>query len=308
MNNHKVAVIITGQLRNASENIENWINTAFSNCEPTFYFCIWDKLGNVDLNKMYSRSLRVKKESDVKFVEVSSCDLYLKEKTDLATEINKIKRLIPNSKFKIQTYSDEYLYKIGQLEVNQAIIDDTSPFWQGSIPVAYINKLAMNWVTSEDIEYDAYCRIQGETTFSPNTNIDWASLNSNKNLIITSQNTINKNHQLSIKFFSSSLKNFSNLMNAYDYLIEEYRNYSKGTPWEKQPIGERFLKKIALRDKCKIDYSVKTIIKRPRCYPVNPVKKRISIVKKSWTQPILIDVERHIIEKIKEQERIFKNF
>lgn len=295
-----VAVFVTGQLRNASENIENWLRLGFFNCNPTFFFCVWDEVGLVDPNKIYQRSLRMKKEGGVNYVEVSSCDLYMKLDLTLENEIKKIKDKIPNALIEVVPYKKEYLYEIGALKVNDDLISDTHPFWQGSIPVAYLNKICMDVFKDHLSDFDIFCRIQGETTFL--SEACWTDILNEPSTIVSSSNSINKNYQISIKFFASGADAFLLLMNAYDDLIPAYNNYKKGESWENQPIGERFLKRLADKNGYAIDYSVKTFIKRQRVYPVNPTWKKMLTVKKEWSLPEIVDVNDTVIDKFKKIE------
>lgn len=298
MSYSKVAVLVTGQLRNASEHIENWLTTAFANCDPTFYFCIWDEIGNVDPNKMYQRSLRACEHNGKRHVEISSCGIYLKKNLDLDLEIIKIKKLLPEAKFKIVKYLPEYLYEVDGLKVTEDLKTDTHPFWQGSVPVAYINRLAIDWLDESHSNYDVFCRIQGETNFDETTNIDWGSLIEDKDLVLSSSDTISPKTQLSIKFFAATYTPFSKLMGVFHELIPEYKNYKKGTAWINQPIGERFLRKTLNKNGYKLHFSVKTKIKRQRCYPVNPILRPLISVKNNWELPITISVDSDIIDNL----------
>lgn len=304
MKQPKVAVFVTGQLRNASEHIDNWLSTAFKNCEPTFYFTIWNEVGYVDINRLYQRSLRTIALNNEQYVEVSDVGIYLNRFVTLENEIEIIKAKLSGAKFNVIEYKKEYLQQIGGLKITDDLARDTHPFWQSCIPIAYLNKLALETFVQEQesSEFDAFCRIQGETTFDSSTNIDWSLFQEKKNVLLTSPDSISPEYQLSIKFFAGSWDGFSTLMNAYYPSIKAWKEYRAGTAWIDRPIGERYLKKLAIKKALTVDYSVRTFIERQRMYPVNPCLKSMSYLKENWVVPNVIDISEADVALLKKWE------
>lgn len=293
-----VVVFITGQIRNASDNIDNWMENLFHNCNPVFVFNIWNEVGGVDPNKIHLRSLR---SIGKKNFEISKCNIYVKKKRVLEDEMKLIQKKLPNALFFVNEYYPEYNNKIGFLEINDDLKKDAHPWWQGSIPVAFLNKNAIDRF-EEEIgleEYNVFCRLQSEVSFTYKNNIDWDYVESS-DVLVTSPDTINKNTQVSIKFFCGNKVSFMPLMNAFDRLVKEYKNYEHGQ--EYIPIGERFLKMIA--KECAIDtqYIVRTKVMRERVYPLNPVWINSSRYNKLNLVPEIFDVEPGLIDKIKSEE------
>lgn len=300
----RVAVFVTGQLRNASEHIENWLATGFANCTPVFFFTIWNEVGHVDLSRMYQRSVRQVRRGET-FVEISSVGLYLSRYSELEHEIQLIEqRLGGNCSFRVVPYQASFLRRIDDLEMPDRLAEDTHPFWQSCVPMAYMNKRAIEeFQESQAVEsFDAYCRIQGETTFSSDTEIDWAGLSSSSDQVITSPDTVNPAHQLSVKFFAAGLEPFVTLMTAYYPSIDAWRAYVPGSPWEKQPIGERFLKRLCDEHGYSVDFSVRTTIRRQRMFPIHPEVLPLDTVAANWTIPEIVEVGEQAIAAIRSWE------
>ncbi|MEO1081854.1 MAG: hypothetical protein AAFY29_20020 [Pseudomonadota bacterium] len=300
----RVAVFVTGQLRNASEHIENWLSTGFANCTPLFFFTVWDEIGHVDLSRMYQRSLRQARRGET-YVEISSVGIYLSRYSELEHEIQLIEqRLGGNCSFRVVPYQKSFLRRIDDLEMPDQLAEDTHPFWQSCVPMAYMNKRAIEeFQESQAVDsFDAFCRIQGETTFNSAEEIDWVGLSSNSDQVITSPDTVNPAHQLSVKFFAAGFKPFLTLMTAYYPSIDAWRAYVPGSPWEEQPIGERFLKRLCDEHGYSVDFSVSTSIRRQRMFPVHPVLLPLDTVRAEWTIPEVVDVGEQAVSEIRKWE------
>ncbi|MEO0438594.1 MAG: hypothetical protein AAF098_16970, partial [Pseudomonadota bacterium] len=300
----RVAVFVTGQLRNASEHIENWLNTGFSCCEPIFFFTVWDELGHVDASRMYKRALRKLHQKET-YVEISDVGIYLSRYAELNHEISQIERqLAGRSKFDVIPYQDSYLKKIDDLEMPDLLAKETHPFWQACVPMAYMNKKSIeDFLASQSRnEFDAYCRLQAETTFLDETNIDWTSISNSNDLIVTSPDTINPDYQLSIKFFAGTLGPFLDLMTAYYPSIDAWKDYKSGTPWKDQPIGERFLKQLANAKGHRVRYSVRTEIRRQRMFPVHPSLASMRAVESNWSSPEIVHASEETIAAMMDWE------
>lgn len=292
---------VTGQLRNATDNIDNWLAT-FKDYDVTFIFVIWDQIGNVDPDKIYKLCLNRTRKLFVKQVEVSKNNVYLKQQRVLDDEIALIKKKLKKCSIEVISFKNGYLEQIGDLKMNEDLKNDTYPFWRGAIPVAYLNEIAIDYFLKEfnKEDFDYFVRLQGETIFKSES-LNFEELIT-ENCILTSPDTIDKKHQISMKFFSGKFIPFEKLMRAYTSSIDVFNNYKKGTPWADQPIGERFLKKIAFENNYYVNHIVETEIKREAVYPINPVYRRYSDVENNWETPIILDVDREIIMMIRSKE------
>jgi hypothetical protein len=289
----KVLAVITGQIRNASEHVINWQKEIFSDFDTHYLFYVWDCVGNVDPNKLHLRTLRQKKIHWKQHTQTSKSNAYLIKKTTINDEVIKIKEQLGDKcTFIIVPYKDEYLYTAGGLTINDELKTDSHPWWQGSIPVAYINKLALDYIkdSGKVAKYDYFARLQSEVMFekvvlNPQKNIE------NPNILITSPDTIDKNIQVSIKFFMSKFPNFALLMNAHESLVDEYHYYKKGAHQKDMPIGERYLKKLTIVHDVVVQYSVPTKVVRQQVIPIDPEFVASNTVAKNWKLPLLIPIE-----------------
>lgn len=266
----KNLVVITGQLRNCSDNIQNWIKTAFDLNNTHFLFYIWDEIGKVDRDKVHLKCLNHKNDKS----QLSKSNTYFfKEKSTLEDEINKIKKILgENVEFVIEPYKNSYMEKAGELEITDIIKKENSPWWQGMIPVFYINHLANKYINKKYNNYEFYYRVQSECQF--NTNEDYSFLfheSIKSNTLITSPQTINNKTQVSIKFFGGRKDSFELMMNAYEHVIPHFKKYKKGQPSNERPIGERFLKQLSKKNNLTVKYLCNLNLNRERLLIIDPV-------------------------------------
>ncbi|ABB35985.1 hypothetical protein Syncc9605_2248 [Synechococcus sp. CC9605] len=260
----KVLVIVTGQLRNCSDNISNWVDNLLHNCEYDFLFCIWDNVGNVDKFKIHECLRRTGKN-----YEASRVNTYLKKDRELRDELNIISQKVPIAEEIIHPFCEDYHTQIGTIAVPKSLIANERS-WRSSLPLSYINQLAFNAVVDRYNKYDAYCRVQSEILFEERQYIDWEALSKKDNEILTSP-SIKKNIdlKLDVSFYAGSLNSISGLMNTFEFLERCYESYENGE-LQVAPIGDRFLRIAANHRSLNVRHDVKMIRPRERLIPLFP--------------------------------------
>lgn len=306
-NSKKTLVVITGQIRNGADNLKNWLETIFPDKNVSFLFFLWDIVGRVDSNKLYINCLRTRKHRGHIQTEISRVQKYLCLERSLESEIKKIKKLLGDRAIiVVNPYLDSYMTKAGDLEVTNLMQAENTPWWQGSVPIAYINHLAYQYIIQKELDrkFDHFFRIQSEAFF--NKGYDYKSLldGIEAGQLLTSPDSIDPRMHVSIKFFGGEFNIFSLLMDAYTPLINAYKHYEPGLPFANRPIGERFLKQLIVKNSIETNYGIRMRLTREKVIPINPKWKEKKWVEKNWEKPTLISVGE---EAYKELGDIFRS-
>lgn len=299
----RVLVVVTGQMRNCTDNIENWLSTLLRGVDAQFLFHVWDEIGQVDPAKAHLYCLKTFKVWRTSFTQVSAKNVYLVPARSVDEERKLVESKLGDALagFVVHTYKPEYMVRAGDLEMPEALQQDSHPWWRGAVPVSFINhKSWMDIQSQPELRaFDYYCRIQSEAHFKPNAHVVWDHPILNGGLL-TSANSIDPELQISIKFFAGKVKPFELMMNAYSSLIHACANYKRGTPFHQQPIGERYLKQIAVENNIPLHYGVSMAIKRDQIVPLRPCYKLSRDVKREWKDPVMVPVPLDVYRTLKD--------